>query len=107
MRIQVKMKTEDKDIMSLILAKLDKMDDKIDKIEDNLHNVDKTLVKQEANLQEHMRRTDLLEASQNDLRDVVKPLTKIYTVGWGIGKIIISLGVAIAVIEGIIKLLNH
>lgn len=48
--------------MSQILAKLDKLDDRLD-------SVDKTLVKQEANLGEHMRRTALLE---EDLKPIKK-----------------------------------
>lgn len=39
------------------------------KLDDRLDSVDKTLVKQEANLSEHMRRTALLE-------DEIKPLKK-------------------------------
>lgn len=42
------------DLSKLIISKLDKLDDRLD-------CVDKTLIKQESNLDEHMRRTDLLE----------------------------------------------
>lgn len=54
-------------VMDLILDQLQKMDAKVDKIDDRLTSVDKTLIKQEMNLAEHMRRTDLLES---DLKPV-------------------------------------
>lgn len=47
-------------ILTLIL-------DKIEKIDDRLNSVDKTMIKQESNLAEHMRRTDLLEIQQKSM----------------------------------------
>ena len=55
---------------------LEKIDIKVDKLDDHLDRVDKTLVRQEANLAEHMRRTELLE-SQHDL--LVKELLPVKT----------------------------
>jgi len=49
-----------KDFMEIALKKLDS-------INSRLNSVDKTLVKQEENLKEHMRRTELLEKQQEDL----------------------------------------
>lgn len=40
---------------------LDGIHVKLDKIDDRLGSIDTTLVKQEVNLREHMRRTELLE----------------------------------------------
>ena len=45
-----------------VIYQLDKLDDKLD-------NVDKTLVKQEENLREHMRRTEILEKQHGQLSD--------------------------------------
>lgn len=47
----------------------DRIYDKLDKIEDKLGDIDVTMVKQEENLREHMRRTDILEGE-------VKPIKK-------------------------------
>lgn len=55
------------DINGILMSQLDKIEAKVDKIDGRLLVIDKTLVKQEANLKEHMRRTDLLE---NDLRPI-------------------------------------
>lgn len=66
--------------------------DKLDKLDDRLNNIDKTLVKQEENLAEHMRRTDLLEKKFEPVEDHVKHVT-------GIGKAIAFIGV----IAGIVK----
>lgn len=73
--------------------------DKLDKIDDRLSHIDKILVKQEVNLQEHMRRSDLLEHSQDKLEEAILPLLKIHTVAWGIAKIVS----AVAVVLGILK----
>ena len=49
-----------KDLLERAIHQLDKLDDKLD-------SVDKTLVKQEENLREHMRRTEILESQHADL----------------------------------------
>ena len=50
-----------KDTLNIIINQLDKLDSRLD-------SVDKTLVKQEENLKEHMRRTDLLEKQHNSMQ---------------------------------------
>lgn len=44
-----------------------KIEDRLDKIDDKLESIDKTLALQEANLAEHMRRTELLEIQNEKL----------------------------------------
>ena len=51
-----------KETLDRVVVQLDKLDDKID-------NVDKTLIKQEENLREHMRRTEILEEQHKLLRE--------------------------------------
>lgn len=51
----------------LILAKLDKLDDRLDQ-------VDKTLVKQEGNLQEHMKRSQSNEDAILVITDKLEPI---------------------------------
>lgn len=78
-------KLEDK-VMSQVIEKLDKLDDRLD-------SMDKTLVKQEVNLKEHMRRTALLE-------DELKPVKKHVSHVEGAFKL---LG-ALSLIGGLLKL---
>lgn len=42
-------------------ALIKRLEAKVDKLDDRLDSVDKTLILQEANLKEHMKRSDLLE----------------------------------------------
>lgn len=104
-----KSKDNNEDIMKQVLDRIDRLDDKLDakldKVEDRLDSMDKTLVKQESNLEAHMKRSDLLEGSQNDLKEAVKPILKVYTVVWGIGKIILGLSVLVGIAVGIAKLI--
>lgn len=53
-----------KELLQHAIAQLDKLDSKLD-------SVDKTLVKQEENLREHMRRTELLESQHERLEQQV------------------------------------
>lgn len=78
--------------MKILNAKLDKLDERLD-------SVDKTLIKQEANLAEHIRRTELAELSIQDLRDTVEPIKTKMNMAEGAIKLLglISLGVSIAV----------
>lgn len=41
--------------------RFDKLELKLDKLDERLDGVDKTLIRQEGNLAEHMRRSDMLE----------------------------------------------
>lgn len=57
--------------MKEVLEKLDKLDDRLD-------SVDKTLVRQEAQLAEHIRRTELLEHAHARLeQEIYEDLTPI------------------------------
>jgi hypothetical protein len=50
--------------------------DKLDKMDDRLNHIDITLVKQEENLKEHMRRTLIAEESIEVIRTELKPVKK-------------------------------
>lgn len=86
----------DAKLMERILDKLDGLDDK-------LSTVDKTLVLQEANLREHMRRTDLLEEGVNKLNLDLKPLENHVTYVNNIFKFLGALGAITAFAVGIYK----
>ena len=88
-------KLQEGDLMNRILDKLDKLDDR-------LVGIDKTLVKQEENLEEHMKRSDLLEFNHDLLKSEMKPLITAYTVAWGVCKLVLGSSILL----GILKLLS-
>jgi len=93
------MKSNQKETIELMSTSLGRIEGKLDKLDERLDSAEKIAIKQEANLEAHMRRSDLLEKSQGELIEAVKPLLKIYTVAWGITKIV----AAIAVVVGILS----
>lgn len=56
--------------------RLTRIEDSLIKVTETLHSVDKTLVKQEENLREHMRRTELAENNISSLRAELEPVKK-------------------------------
>lgn len=56
--------------------KLNKLEAKIDALDEHLGSIDITLVKQEASLSEHMKRSDSLEKMVNLLQSELKPIEK-------------------------------
>lgn len=58
-----------KDLLNRVITQIDKLDDK-------LESVDKTLIKQEENLREHMRRTEILEEQHTRLESELQPIEK-------------------------------
>lgn len=53
---------------------LNRIEQKVEKLDDRLDSVDKTLVKQEANLAEHMRRTEILEQQHMHIESELEPV---------------------------------
>lgn len=88
----------------LVVQAIMKMSSKIDSLDTRLDSVDKTLVKQEANLGEHMRRTDLLEQGQVSLRQEIEPLKKHKAFIEGALKGIGLIATAVSVAAGLIKI---
>jgi archaellum component FlaC len=88
-----------KDLLNRVADNLDKLDDKLD-------GIDKTLVKQEENLREHMRRTEILESQHRDLKieihDEIKPIKSHVEQVKGISKFLIVIIPIIAIISGAI-----
>lgn len=70
-----------KEMLVHVARQLEKLDEKLD-------TVDRTLVKQEENLREHMRRTEILEKQhiglqvemQNELKPIRKHVTQVKSV---------------------------
>jgi hypothetical protein len=94
------------DTLEKIESKLEVIDSKLEGTNEALHTIDKILVKQESNLAMHMKRSDLLEASQGTLERAIIPILKVYTVAWGVCKVIGALSVVVGILVGISKLLN-
>ncbi len=65
-----------KDLLQHVIHQLDRIEDKLSSTDDKLDAVDKTLIKQEKNLEEHMRRTELLEIEQKEFRSDLSELEK-------------------------------
>jgi len=74
--------------------KMDKIDEKIDKILDHSANVDVTLVKQQAQLDYHILRTNILEAEVKPIKDhvhIVDATIKVAGIIIGSGSIILGI----------------
>ena len=70
---------------------------KLDQLDSRLDSIDVTLARQEENLKEHMRRTDLLE---NEMRPIQKHVAQ-----WEGGlKILGFVSIAISILLGILKI---
>ena len=86
-----------------ILKALDKFENKIDKLDARLDSIEKVQVKQEANLGEHMRRTETAEENINLLREELKPVKKhvAYMEGAlkGLGVVSLIVGVAAGIVK--------
>lgn len=89
----------DKDLMERVL-------DRLDSIDSRLNNVDKTLVKQEMNLDEHMKRSDNLEEMINLVKNDLKPVeTHVKSVNL-ILKILGIVGSSVCVIYYALEIVN-
>lgn len=79
---------------------MQKLEDKIDSIADRINNIDITLGKQSVILEEHIRRTNLLE-------EKLAPIEKhVYMVN-GALKVIGFLAICLGIIEGVLKLIGR
>ena len=99
-------KNRDRDVLNIVVDSLQKIDSKLDRLDERLDSAEKVAIKQEHNLELHMKRSDLLEKSQNELKEYVKPILKAYTVLWGITKIVGSISVLVGIATGIVNLIN-
>jgi len=84
------------------------IDAKLDKVVDKVTSLEITSAKQELNLEEHMKRSDTLEAMHNQLKEEVEPIkasvNKINTVVSVIWKI--SIYILIPLIAAVITTLH-
>lgn len=73
--------------------------EKLDKLDERLDNVDKTLIRNTASLEEHIRRTEILEAEMEPVKTHVAQVS-------GIVKFIILLSSAAGIIQAIYLLMK-
>lgn len=79
------------------------MDDKFDKIQESLQSIDKTLVKQSAQLEEHMRRTELAEESIKELGQALQPMQRHVALVEGGLKAVVAIGGALGLAFSLIQ----
>lgn len=85
------------DVWTRVEAKVDGLDTRLD-------NIDKTLVRQQAILEEHQRRSIANEENVKLLRDEIKPIDKHVAMMNGAGKLITIIGVVAGLVAAIAKL---
>lgn len=85
----------------------EKFYEKLEKMDSRLDSIDKTLVKQEVNLDNHIKRTDLLEKHTDKLFRELEPIKKHVNHVEGGMKLLGLLSLVIGVVAGIIALLQH
>lgn len=76
-----------------------RLEDKLDKVIDSQSEMNVTLAKQSVILEEHVKRTSLLEAK-------IEPIERHVHMVNGVSKFLVLVGVFIAIIEGVIKILG-
>jgi hypothetical protein len=91
----------------MILQALSKFEQRFDKVDSRLDSIEKVQIKQEANLGEHIRRTELAEENLVILRNDFKPIQKhvIYVEGFlkGLG----ILAMVVTLVKGVMAILPH
>lgn len=87
-------------------GRLDNLSVTLDKFESTLNSIDKTLIRQEESLKEHMRRTELAEASINQLKADLKPVEEHVNGIKAFVRIFAAMGIIIGTVTAILKLLD-
>lgn len=84
-----------------------RLEEKIDRISSKIEIINVTLAKQEENIKEHIRRTDIVEANLELLRSEFRPVQKQAIKAEGIIKFISVCAVIITIGVGIIEILTY
>jgi hypothetical protein len=85
---------------------LEQLFNKLDKLDERLDSVDRTLIKQEANLEEHMRRSLANEEAVNLLSQQLKPLNKHVIMVESIFKFVGAISVLLGIVLGVLNILD-
>ena len=90
-----------------ILKALDEHKSGLDSISYKVNDIENVLIKQEINLQQHMKRSDSLEKIVHDLeKNKVSPIEKKFSMFEGALKLLGATSLALSIIIGIFKLLQ-
>jgi uncharacterized protein YaaN involved in tellurite resistance len=76
---------------------------RFDKFEERIDSIDQTLIRQEAHLCEHIRRTHLLEQAYDELRSNLKPIERHISMIEGIAKFFALIAVIVGILTGVAK----
>lgn len=87
--------------------RLDKIETKIDGIQDSLHLIHLTLVKQEGNLKDHMRRSEINEENIQLLRQEVRPIQDHVTKLNGVVRLVGLSSIVAALLVSIITMVKE
>ena len=80
--------------------------EKLDKLDTRLDRIDITLVRQEMHLDEHMRRTDLLETVVDEFKIDMRPVKRHVIVMEGVTKGIGIIATLVGIVGGFLKILG-
>ncbi len=83
--------------------RLDKLDEKLDKVLDKIEEINVTLAKNTSDLEYHILRTNQNEEMISELREEIKPLTKLQTKIEAIFSLVGKLSTGAGIIAGIVK----
>ena len=85
---------------------LEKLDEKMDQVQERLGEIDVTLAKNTASLEEHIRRTELAEEAIAVIKDELKPIQKHVTQVHTVFQVIGFVAVAVSIAAGVVKVLE-
>jgi len=89
------------------LTRIEKLIEQLSKdTTEKLHHIDKTLVKQEENLKEHMRRTELAEKRLDSIETDLKPIKKHIVRLDGVVKFLGFIALIVGIGAGIAKIVS-
>ena len=86
--------------------KLGEIDTKVDKLDERLDSIEKVLIKQELNLEIHIKRTNLLEESVGLLRQDLRPVERHVDYVHGALKFIGIISVVVGIFAAVKELLS-
>ena len=84
----------------------ERLEQKLDILDMRLDSMDKTLVKQEINLRQHMERSDKLELMIGALEKDLKPVQKHVIIVEGIFKLIGALSMLLGILATVLNILG-
>ncbi len=74
-----------------------RLEDKVDRIAESVSNIDKTLMGQAVQLEEHIRRTTLLE---NDVKPIKEHVQRLKGIAWFLGGLVTAIEISRAFLKG-------